>query len=64
MVADGEEDWRKTESVEDAARRLIGVMDERAKKRKTLAGWGVIWVPANFSEDGHAAALRRISGAV
>jgi len=25
--------WRETESYEDAARRLIGVMDERAKKK-------------------------------
>jgi|SRR6185369_5404319 len=30
--------WRETESMEDAARRLIGVLDERAKKRKHLAG--------------------------
>jgi hypothetical protein len=30
--------WRDYETFEDAARRLIGVMDERAKKRKTLAG--------------------------
>ncbi|RWO22841.1 hypothetical protein [Mesorhizobium sp.] len=31
-------DWRETESLEDAARRLIGVMDERANAKKTLAG--------------------------
>jgi hypothetical protein len=33
-----EPNWRDYETFEDAARRLIGVMDERAKKRKTLAG--------------------------
>lgn len=37
MSSSNERDWRETESMEDAARRLIGVMDERAK-RKTLSG--------------------------
>jgi hypothetical protein len=30
--------WRDFESMEDAARRLIGVMDERAKKRRLAGG--------------------------
>jgi hypothetical protein len=33
-----EPNWREYETYEDAARRLIGVMDERAKKRKNSAG--------------------------
>jgi hypothetical protein len=30
--------WRDAESMSDAASRLLRVLDERAKKRKTLAG--------------------------
>ena len=30
-------DWRETEPVEDAVRRLIGVMDERARKKASGA---------------------------
>jgi hypothetical protein len=31
-------DWRENESYEEAARRLLAELDERSKKRKTLAG--------------------------
>jgi hypothetical protein len=34
-------DFRDFETLGDAARRLIGVMDERAKKRKAAGGLGV-----------------------
>ena len=38
MESRNERNWRETESMEDAARRLIGVMDERAKKRQQASG--------------------------
>jgi hypothetical protein len=54
-------DWRETESLEDAAARLLAVLEQRVQKRKTLAGGGLgtsqdcssrTYVPAYPGESG------------
>ena len=46
--------WRETESLEEAARRLIGVMDERAKKRLS----GRLQAPEKFQGDSRVPSSR------